>query len=93
MPAYRVLFTITFEPMGDDGAHEAITLKGEQTSPNNMGSAEDAGEWLEEMFMNGDETELSGMSGELEGVGGAEFWIWEEGFDTILEITDTKLIE
>ncbi len=93
MPAYRVFFTITFEPLGDDGTHAAITLKGEQSSPDDMDGADDAGEWLEKMFMNGDATKLVGLSGELEGVGGAEFWGWEEGFETILDITDAKLIE
>ncbi len=93
MTAYRIFFEITFEPMTDDRIHEAVTLKGEQASPDDMGSAAEAEEWLEEMYENGDGARLVGLSGELEGVSGAEFWGWEEGFETILDITDAKLIE
>jgi hypothetical protein len=86
MPAYRVFFTITFEPMADDGTHEAVTLKGEYDTPDDMKSEEDADEWFQEFCMNEDETQFVDVAG-------AEFWKWEDGFETVLEITDSKLIK
>ena len=97
MPAYKVFFTITFSPTDNDSTEEPITHQGDLTTPVDMSSEEDAEKWLTGLFMDGP----SGCSGhEAKLVDSADhphsqaaFWDWKDGFDTTLEIKDTKLIE
>jgi len=97
MPAYKVFFTITFSPVGDDSTEEPITHQGDLTSPVDISSGEDAAKWLTELFMEGP-SGCSGHEASLVDSGDhphsqSTFWNWKDGFDTTLDITGTKLVE
>ena len=97
MPAYKVFFTITFSPADNQIEQEPVIQRGDLTSPVDMSSAEDAAKWLTGLFVDGP----SGCSGHEANLvdsdehphAQATFWDWKDGFDTTLDITDTKLIE